>query len=143
MTRGAVAAPRGVGYSPRMDRTTYRVLLIEDDPAHRYIYRRYLEQQNRVRYDVHEAEGASAGLAACEAFHPDCIVVDFRLPDGNGLDLLPQLRTRTAAPIVFMTAHPEPLTMTKAYRGGALTYLSKDFVSSQTFQAAVAAALGL
>mgnify|MGYP005806770991 CR=1 FL=1 len=139
MTR---ARSRSVGGAP-VDRSSYRVLLIEDDPAHRYIYRRFLEQQDKVSYEVHEAPNADAGLDACERIRPDCIVVDFRLPDLNGLDLLPALRARTAAPIIFVTAHPEPLTMTKAYREGALKYLSKDFLSSETFQAAVAEALRL
>ena len=126
-----------------MNRQLYRVLLIEDDPAHRYIYRRFLEQQDEVSCEVVEAASAHAGLAACERVSPDCIVVDYRLPDMSGLDLLPVLRAKTEAPIIFMTAHPEPLTITKAYRHGALTYLSKHFLSSEAFQAAVLEALRL
>lgn len=126
-----------------MKRVSYRVLLIEDDASHRYIYRRFLEQQGAVSYEIHEAASAEAGLAACGRVRPDCVIVDYRLPDTDGLALLPRLKAATQAPIIFMTAHPEPLTMTKAYRAGAVSYLSKDFLSSETFQAAVVDALRL
>ena len=58
---------------------------------HRYMYQRFLEQQR----EVVEAPNADAGLAACDDAAPDCIVVDYRLPDVNGLDLLPASRAKT------------------------------------------------
>ena len=108
------------------------MLVIDDNSSDRYIYRRYFEMQKEVEFQVLEAGTAGEGLAACAADSPDCIVLDYKLPDMDGLSALPRLRQMTPAPIVFITARPEALTVTEAYRQGATRYLSKDFVSSRT-----------
>jgi CheY-like chemotaxis protein len=113
------------------------VLVIEDNPSDQYIYRRYFEMHEQAEFTVLEASSAEEGLTLCADEAPDCILLDYRLPDGDGLSLLPRLRKLTAAPIIFITARPEALTVTEAYRQGASRYFSKDFISSRTLVHAV------
>lgn len=119
----------------------YKVLLIDDSPTDRRIYRRFLEEKNSILIKVLEAATGKAGVAACQGHEPDCIVLDFKLPDTDGLRLINELRNFCRAPIVFVSGQPMPLTQTQAYNLGVVTYLSKDFVSSESLKAAVGEAL--
>jgi CheY-like chemotaxis protein len=120
-----------------------KILIIDGSPSDRRIYRRFLEGRpgSEPRFDVIEAGNAKAGLEACIRRGADCIILDFRLPDKTGLELIGDLRKSCAAPILFLTAEPLPLTQTQAYRLGAVRYISKDFVSSETLVSAVTEAM--
>lgn len=130
--------------TPPFDRE-YLVLIIEDSPTDRKIYRRYLEAQKLPRFRIVEAATGKAGLAACESDDdaPDCILVDYRLPDTQGTLLIPQLLKLTSAPIILVTGHLGPSVQTEGYRVGAVRYLSKDLVSSVTLISAIHEALGI
>lgn len=117
------------------------ILLIEDSPTDRKVYRRFLEEQDRLAIRVVEAQTGKEALELCEREHPDCIVVDFKLPDTTALQLIPRIKEISKAPIVFFTGEPVALAQTRAYRDGANICLSKDFLSSESFQAAVFEAL--
>lgn len=119
------------------------VLLIEDSPTDRKVYRRYLEDQKQVPVEVVEVTTGEEALEFCRKKSPDCLVVDFKLPDTTATQLIPELRKISQAPIVFYTSQPEALAQTQAYRDGAVTCLSKDFLSSQTFVSAIFEALGI
>ncbi len=59
------------------------VLLIDDSPADRLIYRRFLEQSS-TGYLVHEAEDGASGLEAAARLQPDCFLLDLRLSGESG-----------------------------------------------------------
>jgi CheY-like chemotaxis protein len=61
------------------------LLLVEDDEIDREAIRRHLGQEHQV-YEV--ATGQEA-LQLCREVRPDCVLLDYRLPDGDGLALLP------------------------------------------------------
>jgi CheY-like chemotaxis protein len=74
-----------------------RMLVIDDDPAWRALYRMAFEGQ----YEIVEAADGQEGLAALDAFDPDIIVLDLRMPRMDGLDFIRRLgRKRVRAPIV-------------------------------------------
>jgi DNA-binding response OmpR family regulator len=59
---------------------------------------------------------------------PDAIVLDIMLPDGNGLDLLQELREAgSKVPVIMLTAWGEPKDVSRGLRLGANDYLSKPF----------------
>lgn len=98
-----------------------RVLLVDDEPTIRRGVRRYLEHHGiRVTpaEDLHSARVAIAG----EAF--DVMLVDLRLPDGEGLELV---REFPEIPSVIMTSYASVPTAVEAMKIGASDYIAKPF----------------
>ena len=73
-----------------MSDATPKVLVVEDEAEIRRFVRMALEQQG---YDVSEADGVKRGLIEAGTRRPDMVILDLGLPDGDGVDLLRDLRT--------------------------------------------------
>ena len=74
-----------------------KMLVIDDDPAWRALYRMTFEEH----FELVEAADGQEGLAAVDAFDPDVIVLDLRMPKMDGLDFIRRLaRKRVRGPIV-------------------------------------------
>jgi DNA-binding NtrC family response regulator len=99
------------------------LIVIEDEALlGRQIARALTTAGHEVRV---EATGA-AGVAAVEESAPDLVLVDLRLPDQSGLDVLERLRALDSAlPIVLMTAYGSVADAVEAMRRGAADYLQK------------------
>jgi CheY-like chemotaxis protein len=71
----------------------------------------------------------SSGQAFLESLlegQPDCAVLDFHMPDLNGLDVLNELRSRQLnLPVIIITAYDEPSVRANCRAAGASGYLSK------------------
>src|SRR5580700_1125094 len=67
-----------------------KILVVEDNPADRALYRIYLK--NLPDLEIAEAEFGAAGLEFCRSWQPECVVLDFTLPDMSGLEFIDQLR---------------------------------------------------
>ncbi len=83
------------------------VLIVDDEPdivaGFRRIFERFLPGVK-----VHVAESVAEGLEAALEIMPDCVVLDYRLGDGNGLDLLAKLReARLRSPVMLVTAYAD------------------------------------
>lgn len=133
-----------------MNRKHYKILIIDDSAADRRIYRRFLLGQPQYDLEVFEAATAEAGLASFVEVEPDCVILDYRLPDLDGLAVLETLQERVASgqikrrvPVIFVTGKPEALLVSEAYRRGAVKYISKDTITSASIQDAVSDALDL
>lgn len=121
----------------------YKILIIDDSAADRRIYKRFLEGQSQYDLEILEAATAQLGLDLCAALVPDCIILDYRLPDLDGLEVLEVLQEKIRVPVLFITGKPEALLITEAYRRGAVKYLSKDTVTSASILEALTDALEL
>lgn len=107
-----------------MDEPRPRVLVVDDDES----IRRFLEIALRVRgYDVYEAAGARAALAAVPAVRPDVIILDLGLPDGDGVNLTKQLRAANHAAILVLSVRDQEEDKVAALEAGAEDYLTKPF----------------
>jgi two-component system nitrogen regulation response regulator GlnG len=99
------------------------LLVIDDEESVCYSFRRAFEGDH-VR--VLTARTATEGLAQARDQNPDVIVLDLQLPDGSGLELLPQLQAlNSKRPLIFITAHGTTQTAIEAMKGGAFDYLVK------------------
>lgn len=102
------------------------VLLIEDEKLFAKSVQRHLQ---RVGYDCDIATTLSSGTEKFESSAIDVLLLDVSLPDGNGLDLLQQLRQEGSAwqslPIVVMTAFGAVEDAVNAMKIGASDYLKK------------------
>lgn len=102
-----------------------RLLLVEDDLELANGLMRALEQSN-IAADV--AHTAATALAACQTTPYQAIVMDLGLPDGDGLDLLRQLRREgIAAPVLILTARDELQDRVQGLDAGGDDYLVKPF----------------
>ena len=77
---------------PQMTKPQIRVLLVEDDLVDRMACRRTLAQDPDYEFVLYEAETGREGLQLANAQKPDCVLLDYHLPDLNGLEFLDELR---------------------------------------------------
>lgn len=66
-----------------------KIAVIEDESAIRNMYELKL---NAVGFEVKTAENGNKGLALCDSFHPNLILLDIRMPEMNGDEMLARLR---------------------------------------------------
>ena len=102
------------------------ILLVEDDEPHSELIRRAFERgTNKVRLTwVGTIRSAQAVIAGPDP--PDLVITDIRLPDGEGLMLLPESRERAAYAVVVMTSHGDEKVAVDAMKTGALDYVVKS-----------------
>ncbi len=122
---------------PLMDRV-FKVLVIDDDPIDRMTVTRAFKGAD-FRTELLEAIDCISGVALATSHQFDCIFVDYRLPDGNGIELLQQLRQAgIRVPIVSLTGQNDDRIAVELMKAGASDYLSKSHISSaqlrQVFQ---------
>lgn len=108
------------------DKPTH-ILLVEDEAAHAELVRRAFEaRNNQVRLEVAGSlSEARARLADAPAL-PDLIIADWRLPDGEGMELLAAQPELPAVPVVIMTSHGNERVAVEAMKAGALDYVVKS-----------------
>lgn len=104
--------------------TPARLLLIEDDPAIRRFVRQALETAG---HQVFEADTLQRGLTDAATRKPDLVVLDLGLPDGNGIDLIRDLRGWSAIPVIVLSARVGETDKIEALDAGADDFLIKPF----------------
>jgi two-component system KDP operon response regulator KdpE len=104
------------------------VLLVEDDPRMRkYLGTTLADQRMRV---VDARTGAEA-LRQASGHNPDLVILDFVLPDMDGIQVTTKLREWTAAPILILSARDEESEKVAALDAGANDYLTKPFRTAE------------
>jgi DNA-binding NtrC family response regulator len=99
------------------------LLTIDDEPGILALVERFAGTLN---FEVVSHEAARGALAQISAVRPDVVLVDLRLPDLNGLDVLRTIREiHPECAVVLMTGHASVETAVEAVRLGALDYLTK------------------
>src|SRR5438105_2021359 len=115
------------------DATAPSLLLVDDDAVFR---ERLAQALSRRGYDVRTAESAADAVAAARADSPELAVVDLRMPNGSGLELVRDLKSIDAATrIVVLTGYGSIATATEAMRFGATHYLSKPATADEVIAA--------
>jgi DNA-binding NarL/FixJ family response regulator len=108
------------------ERATTRVVLIDDHEMARRGLTAMLATASWIEV-VGEAEGCAAGLAAVTELRPDIVILDIRMPDGDGLACLEQLRAlEPPVAVVMVTLYDDPRYVLEAVSRGAAGYLLKD-----------------
>lgn len=99
------------------------ILVVDDDGPFRARMARALRARGHA---AAEAGGFAEALAALEALRPRRVLVDLRLPDGSGLDLVDAALAREpAARVVVLTGYGSIATAVEAVRRGAVQYFMK------------------
>jgi len=119
------------------DRT---VLVIEDDPIDREAYARFFARHPGHRYQVLEAETGAEGLTLLEDTSVDCVVLDYNLPDVDGLHVLAELRKRPPEleiPVVMLTGAGSEKIAVETMKLGSQDYVVKDHANADAILRAV------
>lgn len=98
-----------------------KVLIVEDEALFARAVMRRLQKSN---YECAHVESVQDARDIVKQFSPDIVLLDMRLPDGNGLDLLPFFVAKNAM-VIVMTAHGEISDAVNAMKQGAVDYLKK------------------
>jgi DNA-binding response OmpR family regulator len=100
------------------------VLIIEDEPTLARLARDYL---TRASFRAITAGTAQEGRDRLKADRPDFVVLDLGLPDGNGLDILREIRANAAQPVIILTARGDEVDRIVGLELGADDYMVKPF----------------
>ncbi|MEO5341273.1 MAG: response regulator [Magnetococcus sp. MYC-9] len=100
------------------------IVVIEDEPQIRRFVRAALEAE---RYVVVESETGARGLIEVGTRRPDLVIVDLGLPDGDGMEVIREMRTWSNLPVLILSARSHETDKVKALDGGADDYLTKPF----------------
>ena len=102
-----------------------RILVVDDEPAIRRFLRASLSAQG---YQVIEAQTGTSALELFRRNAPDVVVLDLGLPDGDGLEIIRNLREGgSAAPIIVLSSRTDEAGKVRALDLGADDYVTKPF----------------
>ena len=82
-------------------------------------------------FDVYEADGVKRGLVEAGTRHPDLVILDLGLPDGDGVDLIRDLRAWSDVPVLVLSARTSEEDKIGALDAGADDYLVKPFSAGE------------
>ena len=102
-----------------------RILVVDDDSTIRAVVGEALRREG---YRVQTVGSVAAQVEALKSFSPDLLIIDVVLPDGNGLDAIPDIvAARPDLPIIVLSAQNTLSTAVRATEQGAFDYLPKPF----------------
>lgn len=100
-----------------------KILIIDDEPQIRSLLARIISLEG---YEVAQAENIKVAIRQLAAFAPDVVLCDVLLPDGNGVEFVPQIKaTLPDVEVIMLTAHGNIADGVKAIKNGAFDYLTK------------------
>jgi two-component system, OmpR family, KDP operon response regulator KdpE len=111
-----------------MSAPTPRILVVEDEAEIRRFVSLSLERDG---FEVYEADGVQRGLIEAGTRRPELVVLDLGLPDGDGVELIRDLRTWSDVPVLVLSARTDEADKFEALDAGADDYLVKPFGASE------------
>ncbi|PKW25511.1 response regulator [Phycicoccus duodecadis] len=124
------------------DSATIRVFLVDDHEIVRRGLRELLETVPELEV-VGEAGTAAEALARIPATRPDVAIFDARLPDGSGIDVCREIRSRfPSTKALILTSFDDERALSSAVLAGAAGYLLKDIKGNGLIEAIRAVAAG-
>ena len=119
----------------------FRVLLVDDDQLDRMALRRAL-LATAPDVIIVEAEDVASGMQSIKAAPVDCLILDYHLPDGLGLDLLLHVRAiNKSLPVIMLTAIGDAQTAVELMKAGATDYIPKSQLSAERLERSLRYAL--
>ncbi len=119
------------------EETPLRILIVDDNPQDRASYRRFLQRTGA--YLFAECENGEEGLRDYFRNPPDCVLLDYRLPDIDGMEFLARANagSNDLHAVVVLTSQGNEVVAVNALKMGAQDYLGKDTLSAENLYRAV------
>lgn len=117
-------------------RESIQVLVIEDSPDDRELYRRLLKKRNDIHFEIYETDNVEEALKICREKDLDCVIVDYQLPGADGIDFIHSYKEQHAdsgAALVMVTGQGNETTAVEALKLGALDYVPKSSIPEGFF----------
>ena len=106
-----------------------KILIIDDNKYIRYVLTTLFEEYG---YIVESAGDKVSAMKEIELYKPGLIVLDKKLPDCDGLDLLVEIKKiDEKLPVIMLTAYAEANNAEMAIRAGAYAFLTKPFDNTE------------
>ena len=113
---------------------TTKILIVDDSDSDRSTYVRYLESEVDHFYQIVEAETLEEGLELWRSQRPDIVLLDVKLPDGDGLEFLEALNEEhpetQRLPVIVLTGQGDEATAVRAMKLCAADYIEKRDVTA-------------
>ena len=101
------------------------ILLIEDEDAHAELIQRAFEDQGS-RAIIQRVKSLAEARAQIIKQEPTLIIADWRLPDGESMELLPNHQDPLTTPVILMTSYGNERIAVEALKSGVLDYVVKS-----------------
>ncbi len=117
-----------------------KILIVDDEPSSLELLEVYLRDKG---FDIACAVNGKECIEKVSSFAPHLVILDVRLPDGNGIEILEELRNGENSPhVIIVTAFHDMGTTIKAIRAGAFEYIPKP-IDVDELEGAITRALEL
>jgi signal transduction histidine kinase len=112
-----------------MDNANLRILIVDDDEVDRIAVRRAIITAG-IQVEVHEADTCAGAILTLKTQPFDCIFLDYRLPDQDGLALVQTIRAEgILSPLIVLTGQGDEQIAVDLMKAGASDYLAKSKIS--------------
>jgi PAS domain S-box-containing protein len=122
----------------------YNILIVNDSLLERTTLRCYLQQETNFAYTVWEAESTEEAWQLCDSQLLDGIVLDYLLPDRDGLEFLVELKTsigEDCPPVIMLNDRGYESIAIQAFKAGVEDYLIKQEITSESLRCVTRAAI--
>ncbi|MHC5598633.1 MAG: response regulator [Nostoc sp.] len=116
------------------------ILLIDDCVQDRQAYSQFLQQDSLYTYRILEFETATQAMKWCQQEIPDIILLDFVLPDGDGLKFIQQFReccNHAQTAVIMLTGQGDEIIAVRAMKSGVQDYLVKNKLTAEVLRGAI------
>ncbi|MFN6487268.1 MULTISPECIES: PAS domain-containing protein [unclassified Nostoc] len=120
------------------------LLIVDDSPEDRELYRRCLLCDREYSYTLLEASLGRQGLELWQQHQPDVVLLDYRLPDMDGLEFVAQLQLlsqQPCLPVIVITGQGNEAIAVQAMKAGAQDYIVKTQITPEGLQISVNGAI--
>lgn len=103
-----------------------KILIVDDSKILRESLIHLISELPKIE-KIAQAQNAKEAMTSFQAFNPDVVVLDIRLSDGNGIDILQKIKEQKAAlPVIMFTNYPYPQYQKKCMEAGANFFFDKS-----------------
>jgi FixJ family two-component response regulator len=117
------------------------ILIIDDSPEDTAAYKRLLLKSTDYSFIILESDSGAGGLNLLDQEDVDCILLDYRLPDADGLELLERIAQKNK-PVIFLTGHGNETIAVEAMKKGAMDYLVKNLIDGESLIRSIRYSIG-